>query len=109
MESQELRECLSQNLKKYRKMRGWSQFDMAEKAQISEQTMSSIEGLRLWPSDKTLSKIATALDVEIYKLFVPQRLALQSESIAELKNAVVRTVEGLVHDTLHDWETQQDD
>ena len=106
MESQEIRECLSLNLKKYRKMKGWSQFDLAEKAQISEQTMNSIEGLRLWPSDKTLSKIATALEVEMYKLFVPQKLALQSEAIAELRHAVVRTVEGLVHDTLHDWETQ---
>ena len=106
MESQEIRGCLSLNLKKYRKMKGWSQFDLAEKAQISEQTMNSIEGLRLWPSDKTLSKIATTLEVEMYKLFVPQKLALQSEAIAELRHAVVRTVEGLVHDTLHDWETQ---
>ena len=106
MESQEIRECLSLNLKKYRKMKGWSQFDLAEKAQISEQTMNSIEGLRLWPSDKTLSKISTALEVEMYKLFVPQKLALQSEAIAELRHAVVRTVEGLVHDTLHDWETR---
>ena len=68
--------------------------------------MNLIEDLRLWPSDKTLSKIATALEVEMYKLFVPQKLALQSEAIAELRHAVVRTVEGLVHDTLHDWETQ---
>ena len=106
MEAQELRECLSQNLKKYRKAKGWSQFDLAEKAQISEQTVNSIEGLRLWPSDKTLSKIVTTLEIEMYKLFVPQKLALQSEAIAELKHAVVRTVEGLVHDTLHDWEAQ---
>ena len=90
----------------YRKIKGWSQFDLAEKAQISEQTVNSIEGLRLWSSDKTLSKIGTALEVELYKLFVPQRLALQSEAIAELRHAVVKTVEGLVHDTLHDWGTQ---
>ena len=106
MESQELREYLSQNLKKYRKAKGWSQFDLAENAQISEQTVNSIEGLRLWPSDKTLSKIATALEVEMYRLFVPQRLSLPSEAIADLKHAVVKTVESLVHDTLHDWETQ---
>ena len=73
----------------------------------SQQTMNSIdEGLRLWPSNKTLSKIGTAPEVGLYKLFVPQRLAFQSEAIAELRHAVVRTVEGLVHDTLHDWETQ---
>ena len=104
MESQELRENLSQNLKKYRKRKNWSQFELAEKAEISEQTINSIEGLRLWPSDKTLTKIANVLEIEIYKLFVPQKLSLQSESIEELKHAVVKTVEGFVHDTLQDWE-----
>lgn len=106
MESQELREALSLNLKKYRKIKGWSQFELAEKAEISEQTVNSIEGLRLWPSDKTLTKIANVLEVEIYRLFVPQKLAMQSESILELKHAVVKTVETLIHNTLQDWEKQ---
>lgn len=106
MESQELREYLSLNLKKYRKIKGWSQFELAEKAEISEQTVNSIEGLRLWPSDKTLAKLANVLEVEIYRLFVPQTLAMQSETISELKHAVVKTVETLVHDTLQDWERQ---
>lgn len=47
MESQELRETLSQNLKKNRKLKNWSQFELAEKAEISKQTINSIEGLRL--------------------------------------------------------------
>ena len=106
MESQELRETLSQNLKKYRKIKGWSQIELAEKAEISEQTVNSIEGLRLWPSDKTLAKIANVLEVEMYRLFVPQKLTLQSEAISELKHAVVKTVENLFHDTLSDWENQ---
>lgn len=106
MESHELRECLSLNLKKYRKIKGWSQFELAEKAEISEQTVNSIEGLRLWPSDKTLAKLANVLEVEMYRLFVPQTLAMQSETISELKHAVVKTVETLVHDTLQDWERQ---
>ena len=106
MESQELREALSLNLKKYRKIKGWSQFELGEKAEISEQTVNSIEGLRLWPSDKTLAKLANVLEVEMYRLFVPQTLAMQSETISELKHAVVKTVETLVHDTLQDWERQ---
>ncbi len=106
MESQELREALSLNLKKYRKVKGWSQFELSEKAEISEQTVNSIEGLRLWPSDKTLAKMANALEVEMYKLFVPQKVTLQTETLAELKHAVVETVESLVHNTLQDWETQ---
>ena len=94
------------NLKKYRKIKGWSQFELAEKAEISEQTVNSIEGLRLWPSDKTLAKLENVLEVEMYRLFVPQTLAMQSETISELKHAVVKTVETLVHDTLQDWERQ---
>lgn len=76
MESQDLREALSYNLKKYRKIKGWAQFEMAEKAEISEQTVNSIEGLRLWPSNKTLAKMANALEVEMYRLFVPQKLSV---------------------------------
>ena len=106
MEAQDLRVALSLNLKKYRKIKGWSQFELAEKAEISEQTVNSIEGLRLWPSDKTLAKIANVLEVEMYRLFVPQKLTLQSEAISELKHAVVKTVENLVRDTLSDWENQ---
>lgn len=106
MEPQELREILSQNLKKYRKLKGWSQFELAEKADISDQTINSIEGLRLWPSDKTLAKIANVLDIELYKLFVPQKLVLQADTITELKKTIIKTVENLVHDTLSDWENQ---
>jgi len=106
MEAIELREALSQNIKKYRKQKGWSQFELAEKADVSEQTINSIEGLRLWASDKTLFKIASVLEVDMYKLFVPQKLTLQSESITELKHAVVKTVETLFHNTLQDWENQ---
>ncbi|MBO4628734.1 MAG: helix-turn-helix transcriptional regulator [Treponema sp.] len=103
MESKELRECLSLNLKKYRKVRNWSQFELSEKAEISEQTINSIEGLRLWPSDKTLIKIAKALDVEIYSLFIPQNLEVRSEIITELKESVLKTVENIVHEALQDW------
>ena len=106
MESQEIRESLSQNLKKYRKLKGWSQFELAEKAEISEQTINSIEGLRLWPSDKTLTKISNVLEIEMYKLFIPQKISLQTESLAELKQTAIKTVEEIVHNTLNDWEKQ---
>ncbi len=62
-----------------------------------------ISAVKLWPSDKTLAKIANVLDVELHKLFVPQKLIMQSESINELKHAIIKTVENLVHDTLSDW------
>ncbi len=104
MKSQELKEVLSQNLKKFRKEKGLSQFELAEKAGISEQTMNSIEGLRLWPSDKTLCKITAALKIEPYRLFIPQKVPLKSELLKELKQTAVKTVEDFIHDAMKNWQ-----
>lgn len=100
MDSQELKECLSINLKKYRKVKNWSQFELAENSGISEQTINSIEGLRLWPSDKTLSKISNSLGIEVYKLFIPQNIKLQKDDISELKQGFVKSIENIMHETL---------
>lgn len=106
MKSQELKEVLSQNLKKIRKEKGWSQFELAEKAGISEQTMNSIEGLRLWPSDKTLAKLSNALKIEPYLLFIPQKVSLKSDSLIELKQVAIKTLEDFMHDSLQNWKEQ---
>lgn len=105
-DTQEIRDALKKNIKKYRKAKALSQSELAEKANISVQTINSIEGARLWPSDKVLSKIADALGVEMYRLFVPHKLAMQSEAVAELKYAIAKTIEDLVHETLDDWKNQ---
>ena len=103
MESKELRERLSKNLKKYRKAKGWSQFELAEKAEISEQTVNSIEGLRLWPSDNTLLKISNALEVDMYNLFMPTFVSLPEDSINELKKTIARTMNDILSETVQDW------
>ncbi len=96
MESNELKERLSANLKKLRKEKRWSQFDLAEKAEISEQTVNSIEGFRLWPSDRTLAKICTALNTDAYKLFMPTINGLSEE------DATVRALEALIAKKIKD-------
>lgn len=106
MESQELKELLSQNLKKFRKERGWSQFELAEKAGISEQTMNSIEGLRLWPSDKTLSKLTSALKIAPFMLFLPQKLPIKSDALKDLKAAAIKSVQDILRDALQDLAEQ---
>ena len=104
MESLALREILSQNLKKYRKLNGWSQFELAEKTGLSEQTINSIEGLRLWPSDKTLTKISNVFGIDIYHLFIPPKISLHSNSVSELKHTVIKTVEDLLGEILTEYD-----
>ena len=43
---------------------------MAEAVDLSAQTISDIEGFRTWVSDKTLIKLALALETDIYQLFI---------------------------------------
>ena len=109
MEQIELRQRLSVNLKKQRKNRNWSQFELAEKADISEQTVNSIESHRLWPSDKTLVKIAGALKIDIYKLFLPDEnsIEIDNEKKEIICNSIRENVRKLVDQTLSEYSDLQ--
>jgi len=58
-------------MKLLRKKAGFSQERLAEEAELSAQSISDIEGRRTWVSDKTLEKLAKALGVNIFQLFMP--------------------------------------
>ena len=79
-----------------------SQFELAERAELSEQTINSIESRRLWPSDKTLIKICGVFNIDVYQLFLPEILLLiySSQDYTELKSAVVESIRHLVSRTL---------
>jgi transcriptional regulator with XRE-family HTH domain len=68
----QIKELLSLNIKILRKKWGFSQEKLAEYTSLSAQTISDIEGCRTWVSDKTLEKLANALNVDIFQLFLPQ-------------------------------------
>jgi transcriptional regulator with XRE-family HTH domain len=70
-EIENLRKILSTNMKKWRKTQGLSQEKLAEEAGLSSNMVNDIEGGRTWVSDKTIIKLAQALRVEVYQLFVP--------------------------------------
>ena len=67
-----LRNLFSQNIKRYRQRKGWSQAKLAEKMEISTNYLSDIETKRGWVSPFSLVKLANALEVEVYELFMPQ-------------------------------------
>ena len=67
----ELKAVFSDNIKKYRSGK-FTQETLAEKIGVSAQNINDIEGKRRFPRTDTLVKIANALNVEVYQLFVPQ-------------------------------------
>ena len=105
MNTLELKTRLSANIKQLRKEKKWSQFELAEQADISEQTINSIESRRLWPSDETLAKITDALDTDISRLFLPDcSTEFPGRELPEdLCTAVVQSVRNLVEATLQQY------
>lgn len=86
MESEEIQKRLSENLRKLRKDKKMTQFDLAVKCDMSEAMIKNIELNRSWPSEKTLSQITRALEIDIYQLFLP--LAPDFAEKQRIKNAL---------------------
>jgi len=70
-EPNDVRRTLSLNIKKQRRILGFSQEKLAEAANLSSQTINDIEGCRMWVSDKTILKLAKVLHMDAYQLFKP--------------------------------------
>jgi transcriptional regulator with XRE-family HTH domain len=73
------KELLALNIKTQRKKRGLSQEKLAEMTNLSTQSISDIEGLRTWVSDKTLEKLSSAFNVDIFQLFIPTSEGTEKE------------------------------
>ena len=76
---------------------------LADKADISRQMMNDIEGRRRWLTKKTLVKLANALEVDVYKLFLPSANEnettkgiydyITKEVVLQIKDAVDKTLD----------------
>lgn len=67
----EIQNRLAKNLKCLRKAKKLTQFELAERANISEAMVKSIELSLAWPSDKTLAQLSEALEADVFKFFLP--------------------------------------
>jgi len=60
---------LAANLKEYRRKKGMTQEELAEKANVSTHYIAMIETCKKYPKPEMLEHIANALEIEPYKLF----------------------------------------
>jgi transcriptional regulator with XRE-family HTH domain len=68
----QLRTIFIQNLKKYRKQRGFSQMTFAEQCHTSTSYIGQIEIGNRFPSLSLIEKMARALQIKPYLLFVDE-------------------------------------
>ena len=92
-ESDDLRKILSLNIKNTRQALHITQAKLAEHAGLSVFHIVEIEQRKTWVSDKALSNIAHALNMEAYELLLPDHVQkankqkgkhLMNQQIAEL-------------------------
>ena len=80
MGGKELRAIFGKNVKLYRNRRNWSQADLAEYASISINFLGDIERGKKWPHPDTLTKMADALEIKVYELFLEEDTAVNPET-----------------------------
>ena len=76
-----IRTVIAGNVKKYRKLRQLTQENLAELTDVSNTYIANIECGKTWISDKTLEKIAKALHIEEYLLFIQEKDCKDSDKI----------------------------
>ena len=94
-----IRKTLAVNIKKYRKILGYSQEKLAEKSRLSAQTLNDIEGCRRWVSAATISKLARALHIAEYQLLIPENegsagktIKSSLKSLISLQDNIIETI-----------------
>lgn len=112
MTQEDVRKILANNIRKRRKELGITQIKLAELADISEPYMNDIERCQTWVSDKTLAKLAWALNLELHELFTendePKKESdaekntylLFQQSKQEMHNYIDKSFETLLRDVM---------
>ena len=102
MTCDDIKKRLGENVKRIRKEQKLTQFQLAEKAELSEETVKNIELSRCWTSDKNLAKLTKALAVDIHSLFLPvsESFDSDSEDSVIIKNAIAENLKAYVDSVL---------
>lgn len=103
MTSNDIQNRLGENVRRIRKEQNLTQFQLAEKAGLSEETVKNIELSRCWTSDKNLAKLTKALQVDIHNLFLPVCSSFEndSEDTLVIKKAIVDNLKNYINSVLN--------
>ena len=80
----DIKQQLGKRIQEYRKLRKYTQEELSEKIGVDTVSLSKIETGRNYPSAENLGKIAEALNVEIYELFVFDTILSNEELLNEI-------------------------
>ena len=94
MDGQEIKTILGKNIRFLRFHKAYSQADLAEKANISTIFLSNIERGNKFPKPEIMSRLANALEVEVFELFKPEVVPENGkETFNRLSSDIHRTID----------------
>ena len=98
----ELWEIFSYNVTYYRKAAGMKQFDLAQKAGFSHNFINDLENSKKGASFKTVERLAKALNVEPFFLFIDpnDRFSGENHKLIGILNAVNKNVDSFFEYTI---------
>jgi transcriptional regulator with XRE-family HTH domain len=96
MGGKEIRAVFGKNVKLYRNRRNWSQADLSENANISINFIGDIERGNKWPHPDTLTKLADALEIKVFELFIEEDIELNQE-IQALMSQFIKDVSLIIN------------
>jgi len=109
MKGSEIQTRLAQNLKRIRKAQKLTQFELAEKAKVSDETIKNIELCKTWTSEKTLAQLTNALKIDIHALFLPVPSTFDkkvSDDKKQIKANIVENLRRFVETSLKEIEAE---
>lgn len=78
-----IKDCVSRNLKKYRKLRNLKQDELAELCDVTKQLISNIESRKTFPSASTIEALSRALEITETQLFFDESLKITEDEMIE--------------------------
>jgi len=96
------------NLKEYRKKCGYTQAQLAEKVKVTPNYIGMLEMGRNFPTTDLIERIAKALNIEMYELFVEslspakELEKLRNDIMLEIKKTITETVTETVREAFNE-------
>ena len=106
-----IRDILAENLKKNRRLRGLTQEQLAEKADVSSHYVAMVETRKTFPKPEMLERFAKTLGIEPYQLFAVENdpnepnERLYKKIVAEMKHMALdikQSIKETVRETINE-------
>ena len=92
----ELKKIFAENLKKKRRIYGFTQAKFAEKVDVSTHHIAMIELARNFPAPELIERMASALEIEVFELFINEK-KLQHTEFEQLRRDIKKDTQELLN------------